>query len=66
MYETVDRIYKHSGQGHAHLLPQAPEHQLGAYLSFALPLTYGADVLHGVVHGAHMLPYVLDLFILAA
>jgi len=34
-------------------------------LSFALPLTYGADALHGAVHGAHMLPYTLDLLILA-
>ncbi|MFW6415515.1 MAG: ABC transporter permease, partial [Thermodesulfobacteriota bacterium] len=35
-------------------------------VSFALPLTYGADVLHGAVHGAHMLPLVLDLLILAS
>ena len=35
-------------------------------VSFALPLTYGADVLHGAVHGAHMLPFALDLVILAA
>jgi len=34
-------------------------------LSFALPLTYGADALHGSVHGAHMLPFTLDLLILA-
>lgn len=33
-------------------------------LSFALPLTYGADVLHGAVHGAHSMPFALDLSIL--
>lgn len=33
-------------------------------LSFAFPLTYGADVLHGAVHGEHILPFVLDLVIL--
>ena len=46
-----------------------PVQQLPIFLkpvSFALPLTYGADVLHGAVHGAHMLPYVLDLSILGA
>jgi len=46
-----------------------PIQQLPIFLkpvSFALPLTYGADVLHGAVHGAHMLPFVLDLLILAA
>ena len=35
-------------------------------VSYALPLTYGADVLHGAVHGAHIMPYWLDLSILAA
>lgn len=34
-------------------------------LSFALPLTYGADVLHGAVHGNHIMPFYLDLVILA-
>jgi ABC-2 type transport system permease protein len=46
-----------------------PIQQLPVFLkpvSFALPLTYGADVLHGAVHGAHMLPFALDLLILAA
>lgn len=33
-------------------------------LSYALPLTYGADVLHGAVHGSHRLPFALDLVIL--
>lgn len=35
-------------------------------LSYALPLTYGADVLHGSVHGKHILPFSVDLAILAA
>ncbi len=35
-------------------------------LSYALPLTYGADVLHGAVHGNHMMPFALDLALLAA
>ncbi|MFW6324504.1 MAG: ABC transporter permease [Desulfovibrionales bacterium] len=34
-------------------------------LSYALPLTYGADLLHGAVHGEHLFPYVLDLGLLA-
>jgi ABC-2 type transport system permease protein len=34
-------------------------------LSFIFPLTYGADVLHGTVHGRHLLPFALDLSILA-
>lgn len=34
--------------------------------SYALPLTYGADVLHGSVHGAHIMPFSLDLALLAA
>ncbi len=33
-------------------------------LSYALPLTYGADVLHGSVHGGHEMPFALDLFLL--
>ena len=35
-------------------------------LSFALPLTYGADVLHGAVHGGNLLPYSVDFFALVA
>ena len=35
-------------------------------LSYALPLTYGADVLHGAVHGGHVMPFILDLVILGA
>jgi ABC-2 type transport system permease protein len=34
--------------------------------SYAFPLTYGADVLHGAVHGGHAMPYTLDLAILGA
>jgi ABC-2 type transport system permease protein len=33
-------------------------------LSYALPLTYGADVLHGAVHGGHGMPFSLDLALL--
>jgi len=35
-------------------------------LSYALPLTYGADVLHGTVHGRHTMPFSLDLAVLGA
>jgi len=35
-------------------------------LSYALPLTYGADALRGSVQGGNLLPYALDLSILAA
>ncbi len=35
-------------------------------ISYALPLTYGADALHGAVHGAHSMPFLLDLAVLAA
>jgi len=34
-------------------------------LAFALPLTYGADLLHGAVHGGNIMPLPLDLAILA-
>jgi ABC-2 type transport system permease protein len=33
-------------------------------LAYALPLTYGADVLHGAVHGDHVMPFALDLALL--
>lgn len=33
-------------------------------LSYALPVTYGADLLHGAVHGEHALPFSLDLALL--
>jgi ABC-2 type transport system permease protein len=29
-------------------------------------LTYGADVLHGAVHGSHILPFAVDLTVLGA
>jgi ABC-2 type transport system permease protein len=35
-------------------------------LSYALPLTYGADLLHGSVHGGHSMPFALDLAVLGA
>jgi ABC-2 type transport system permease protein len=35
-------------------------------LSYVLPLTYGADALHGSVHGGHSMPFVLDFFLLGA
>ena len=31
-----------------------------------LHLTYGADLLHGAVHGGHRLPFSLDLALLGA
>jgi ABC-2 type transport system permease protein len=33
-------------------------------VAYALPLTYGADLLHGAVRGAHTLPFALDFCIL--
>jgi ABC-2 type transport system permease protein len=33
-------------------------------LSYALPLTYGADLLHGAVHGNHHLPLAMDFALL--
>ena len=35
-------------------------------LAYALPLTYGADMLHGAIHGGNVMPLFLDLVILAA
>jgi ABC-2 type transport system permease protein len=35
-------------------------------LAYLLPLTYGADVLHGAVHGGHAMPFLLDLSLLGA
>lgn len=35
-------------------------------LAWLLPLTYGADALHGAVHGGNHLPVALDLIILGA
>jgi len=33
-------------------------------LSYVLPLTYGADMLHGAVHGRHIMPFSIDMAIL--
>lgn len=35
-------------------------------LSYALPLTYGADMLHGAVHGGNKLPFALAMTVLGA
>ena len=35
-------------------------------ISFALPLTYGVDILHGAIHGKHILPLWLDFLIITA
>ena len=35
-------------------------------VSYAIPLTYGADALHGAVHGQHAIPFAVDLTILGA
>jgi ABC-2 type transport system permease protein len=35
-------------------------------LSYAFRLTYGADMLHGAVHGGHTMPFALDLALLGA
>jgi ABC-2 type transport system permease protein len=34
-------------------------------LSYVLPLTYGADMLHGAMHGKQAMPFALDLVILS-
>jgi len=34
-------------------------------LAYMLPLTYGADMLHGAIHGGNIMPVPLDFFILA-
>jgi ABC-2 type transport system permease protein len=34
-------------------------------LAYALPLTYGADMLHGAIHGGNIMSFPLDLAILA-
>jgi len=33
-------------------------------LSYVLPLTYGVDILHGAIHGSHLLPLTLDFIII--
>ncbi|MFU8796909.1 MAG: ABC transporter permease [Dehalococcoidia bacterium] len=32
-------------------------------LSYALPLTYGVDILHGAVHGGNVMPFTLDFLV---
>lgn len=34
-------------------------------VAYVLPLTYGADMLHGAIHGGNMLPLGLDMVVLA-
>jgi len=34
-------------------------------LAYALPVTYGVDILHGAIRGLHLLPFGLDLLIIA-
>jgi ABC-2 type transport system permease protein len=44
-----------------------PVHALPVFLlplSYILPLTYGVDILHGAIHGEHMLSFALDFIIL--
>lgn len=33
-------------------------------LSYLLPLTYGVDILHGAIHGNHLMPFGLDFLII--
>ncbi len=35
-------------------------------LSYILPLTYGADLLHGAIHGEHLMPLTLNFVLLAS
>lgn len=35
-------------------------------LSYLLPLTYGADILHGAVHGKNIMPLALDFTVITA
>jgi len=35
-------------------------------LAYALPLTYGADMLHGAIHGGNIISFPVDLAVLAA
>jgi len=35
-------------------------------LSYVLPLTYGVDILHGAIHGEHIMSFSLDFIILGA
>jgi ABC-2 type transport system permease protein len=33
-------------------------------LSYLLPLTYGADILHGAIYGRNMLPLAMDFLLI--
>jgi ABC-2 type transport system permease protein len=35
-------------------------------LSYILPITYGVDILHGAVHGEHIMSFTLDFLVLGA
>jgi len=35
-------------------------------LSYALPLTYGVDVLHGAIHAEHTMSFAVDFCVLGA
>jgi ABC-2 type transport system permease protein len=35
-------------------------------LSYVLPVTYGVDILHGAVHGEHIMSFTLDFLVLGA
>jgi ABC-2 type transport system permease protein len=35
-------------------------------LSYVLPITYGVDILHGAVHGEHIMSFTLDFLVLRA
>jgi ABC-2 type transport system permease protein len=35
-------------------------------LSYALPVTYGVDILHGAVHGGNIMPFTMNFLILSA
>jgi ABC-2 type transport system permease protein len=35
-------------------------------VAYLLPLTYGVDILHGAMHGAHTLPLALDFAVIAS
>lgn len=46
-------------------IPIEQLHAVLRTLSYVLPLTYGADLLHGAMHGKQAMPFALDLVILS-
>lgn len=34
------------------------------WISYVLPVTYGVDILHGAIHGEHIMSFTLDFLIL--